>query len=310
MTSLICGSLAFDTIMSFHGRFSEALLADQLHKINVAFLVPGIRREYGGCAGNIAYNLKLLGGDPLIMATIGQDGAPYLERLKNQGISSRCIRSFDDAYTAQAFITTDADNNQITAFHPGAMGNSHHNKISEAGDVKLAIVAPDGRDGMIEHARDCAAAKIPFIFDPGQGLPMFSGLELIDFIELATYVAVNDYEAELLTERTGLSLPEISQRVSALVVTRGEQGAEIFTADGRFDIPVVRVHQVIDPTGCGDAFRAGMLFGLTRGMDWVTIGRLASLMGAIKIASQGGQNHAPTRDAIEDHFHKEFGYRF
>ncbi len=310
MTSLICGSLAFDTIMSFHGRFSEALLADQLHKINVAFLVPGIRREYGGCAGNIAYNLKLLGGDPLIMATIGQDGAPYLERLKNQGISTRCIRSFDDAYTAQAFITTDADNNQSTAFHPGAMGNSHHNKISEAGDVKLAIVAPDGRDGMIEHARDCAAAKIPFIFDPGQGLPMFSGPELIDFIELATYVAVNDYEAELLTERTGLSLPEISQRVSALVVTRGEQGAEIFTADGRFDIPVVRVDQVIDPTGCGDAFRAGMLFGLTRGMDWMTIGRLASLMGAIKIASQGGQNHAPTRDAIEDHFHKEFGYRF
>jgi adenosine kinase len=310
MTSLICGSLAFDTIMSFHGRFSEALLADQLHKINVAFLVPGIRREYGGCAGNIAYNLKLLGGDPLIMATVGQDGAPYLERLKTQGISTRCIRSFHDAYTAQAFITTDADNNQITAFHPGAMGNSHHNKITEAGDVKLAIVAPDGRDGMIEHARDCAAAKIPFIFDPGQGLPMFSGPELIDFIELATYVAVNDYEAELLTERTGLSLPEISERVSALVVTRGEQGAEIFTADGRFDIPVVRVHQVVDPTGCGDAFRAGMLFGLTRGMDWMTIGRLASLMGAIKIASQGGQNHAPTLGAIEDHFHKEFGYRF
>ena len=298
MTSLICGSLAFDTIMSFHGRFSEALLADQLHKINVAFLVPSIRREYGGCAGNIAYNLKLLGGDPLIMATVGQDGAPYLERLKNQGISTRCIRSFDDAYTAQAFITTDADNNQITAFHPGAMGNSHHNKITEAGDVKLAIVAPDGRDGMIEHARDCAAAKIPFIFDPGQGLPMFSGPELIDFIELATYVAVNDYEAELLTERTGLSLPEISERVSALVVTRGEQGAEIFTADGRFDIPVVRVHQVIDPTGCGDAFRAGMLFGLTRGMDWMTIGRLASLMGAIKIASQGGQNHADRKSVV------------
>jgi adenosine kinase len=310
MTSLICGSLAFDTIMSFHGRFSEALLADQLHKINVAFLVPGIRREYGGCAGNIAYNLKLLGGDPLIMATIGQDGAPYLERLKKQGISTRCIRSFDDAYTAQAFITTDADNNQITAFHPGAMGNSHHNKISEAGDVKLAIVAPDGRDGMIEHARDCAAAKIPFIFDPGQGLPMFSGPELVDFIELATYVAVNDYEAELLTERTGLSLPQISERVAALVVTRGEQGAEIFTAEGRFDIPVVNVDDVVDPTGCGDAFRAGMLFGLTRGMDWMTIGRLASLMGAIKIASQGGQNHAPTRDTIEDRFEQVFGYRF
>ncbi len=281
MTSLICGSLAFDTIMSFHGKFSEALLADQLHKINVAFLVPGIRREYGGCAGNIAYNLKLLGGDPLIMATVGQDGAPYIDRLNKLGISTRCIRAYDDAYTAQAFITTDADNNQITAFHPGAMSNSHHNKVRDAGKVKLAIIAPDGRDGMIEHARDCAELGIPFIFDPGQGLPMFSGDELKNFIEMATYVAVNDYEAELLTERTGLTLPAIAERVSALVVTRGEQGAEIFTADGKFDIPVVKVANVVDPTGCGDAFRAGMLFGLTRGMDWMTIGRLASLMGAL-----------------------------
>ncbi len=310
MTSLICGSLAFDTIMSFHGRFSEALLADQLHKINVAFLVPGIRREYGGCAGNIAYNLKLLGGDPLIMATLGQDGAPYLDRLGKLGIATRCIRSYDDAYTAQAFITTDADNNQITAFHPGAMSNSHHNKVNEAGEVKLAIIAPDGRDGMVEHARDCAALGIPFIFDPGQGLPMFSGDELMEFIELATYVAVNDYEAELLTERTGLTLNEISERVSALVVTRGEQGAEIFTAGGKIDIPVVQVSQVVDPTGCGDAFRAGMLFGLTRGMDWKTVGRLASLMGALKIESQGGQNHAPTVEQIEQRFQKEFGYRF
>ena len=192
MTSLICGSMAFDTIMSFHGRFSEALLADQLHKINVAFLVPGIRREFGGCAGNIAYNLKLLNGDPLIMATIGKDGLPYLDRLDKLGISRRCIRSIDDAYTAQAFITTDADNNQITAFHPGAMGSSHLNKIADAGKVKLAIVAPDGRDGMLEHAADCAALNIPFIFDPGQGLPMFSGDELLHFIELATYVAVNE----------------------------------------------------------------------------------------------------------------------
>ncbi len=310
MTSLICGSLAFDTIMSFHGRFSEALLADQLHKINVAFLVPGIRREYGGCAGNIAYNLKLLGGDPLIMATLGQDGAPYLERLDRQGISTRCIRAYDDAYTAQAFITTDADNNQITAFHPGAMSNSHHNQVKDAGSVRLAIIAPDGRDGMIEHARDCAALGIPFIFDPGQGLPMFSGEELKQFIEMATYVAVNDYEAELLTERTGLTLQEIAERVSALVVTRGEQGAEIFTADGKFDIPVVKVDKVVDPTGCGDAFRAGMLFGLTRGMDWMTIGRLASLMGAIKIESQGGQNHAPSVEEIEQRFEREFGYRF
>ena len=310
MTSLICGSMAFDTIMSFHGRFSEALLADQLHKINVAFLVPGIRREFGGCAGNIAYNLKLLNGDPLIMATLGKDGGTYVERLDKLGISRRCIRHIDDAYTAQAFITTDADSNQITAFHPGAMGSSHLNKIQDAGKVKIAIVAPDGRDGMIEHAEDCARLGVPFIFDPGQGLPMFSGEELTHFIELATYVAVNDYEAELLTERTGLSLEQIAERVSALIVTRGEQGAEIYTSNERFDIPVVRVDQVVDPTGCGDAFRAGMLYGLTHDMDWMTIGRLSSLMGSIKIASQGGQNHTPTLTDIQERFRKEFGYSF
>ena len=310
MTSLICGSMAFDTIMSFHGRFSEALLADQLHKINVAFLVPGIRREFGGCAGNIAYNLKLLNGDPLIMATLGKDGGTYVERLYKLGISRRCIRHIDDAYTAQAFITTDADSNQITAFHPGAMGSSHLNKIQDAGKVKIAIVAPDGRDGMIEHAEDCARLGVPFIFDPGQGLPMFSGEELTHFIELATYVAVNDYEAELLTERTGLSLEQIAERVSALIVTRGEQGAEIYTSNERFDIPVVGVDKVVDPTGCGDAFRAGMLYGLTHDMDWMTIGRLSSLMGSIKIASQGGQNHTPTLAEIQERFRKEFGYSF
>ena len=310
MTSLICGSMAFDTIMSFHGRFSEALLADQLHKINVAFLVPGIRREFGGCAGNIAYNLKLLNGDPLIMATLGKDGGTYVERLDKLGISRRCIRHIDDAYTAQAFITTDADSNQITAFHPGAMGSSHLNKIQDAGKVKIAIVAPDGRDGMIEHAEDCARLGVPFIFDPGQGLPMFSGEELTHFIELATYVAVNDYEAELLTERTGLSLEQIAERVSALIVTRGEQGAEIYTSNERFDIPVVGVDKVVDPTGCGDAFRAGMLYGLTHDMDWMTIGRLSSLMGSIKIASQGGQNHTPTLAEIQECFRKEFGYSF
>jgi adenosine kinase len=310
MTSLICGSLAFDTIMSFGGRFSEALLADQLHKINVAFLVPGIRREFGGCAGNIAYNLKLLNGDPLIMATIGQDSAPYIERLDKLGISRRCVKMIDSSYTAQAFITTDVDSNQITAFHPGAMAMSHQIKVADAGKVSLAIIAPDGRDGMVEHARDCAEANIPFIFDPGQGLPMFNGEELTHFIELATYVAVNDYEAELLTERTGLSLQQIAERVSALIVTRGEQGAEIFTSDGRLDIPVVKVANIVDPTGCGDAFRAGMLFGLARDMDWMTIGRLSSLMGAIKIASQGGQNHAPTLAQIEDSFFQEYGYRF
>jgi len=310
MTSLICGSLAFDTIMLFGGRFSEALLADQLHKINVAFLVPELRREFGGCAGNIAYNLKLLEGDPLIMATVGQDGGPYLERLDRLQISRRCVRTIDTSYTAQAFITTDANSNQITAFHPGAMTFSHQNKVADAGAVRLAIVAPDGRDGMLQHAVDCVDLNVPFIFDPGQGLPMFNGAELEHFIELATYVAVNDYEAELLTERTGLSLDQIAKRVSALIVTRGEQGAEIFTGGQRIDIPCVKADQVVDPTGCGDAFRAGLLYGLSKDMDWTTTGRLASLMGAIKIAYEGGQNHAPSRQEIEDRFEKAFGYRF
>ncbi|WP_151445432.1 carbohydrate kinase family protein [Lacisediminimonas profundi] len=310
MTSLICGSLAFDTIMSFHGRFSEALLADQLHKINVAFLVPSLRREFGGCAGNIAYNLKLLNGDPLIMATIGQDGDGYLQRLDALGISARCIQPIPASYTAQAFITTDAASNQITAFHPGAMTYSHQNRVADAGPVKLAIIAPDGRDGMLQHARDCAELGVPFIFDPGQGLPMFDGAELRQFIELASYVAVNDYEGELLSERTGLSFEQIAQQLKALVVTRGEHGAQVFTDGKRIDIPSVPVEQVIDPTGCGDAFRAGMLYGLTQGMDWPTTGRLASLMGSIKITHQGGQNHAPSVAEIGERFQQAFGYRY
>jgi adenosine kinase len=310
MTSLICGSLAFDSIMVFGGRFSEALLADQLHKINVAFLVPELRREFGGCAGNIAYNLKLLGGDPLIMATIGKDGTPYLERLEQLQISTRNIRTIEHAYTAQAFITTDSDNNQITAFHPGAMTQSHVNSVAAAASVKLAIVAPDGRDGMLQHARDCVAQNIPFIFDPGQGLPMFNGKELEYFIELASYVAVNDYEAELLMERTGLTLEKIAQRVKALIVTRGELGADIFVNGEHIAIPPVKVGAVVDPTGCGDAFRAGILYGLTNDMDWPTTGRLGSLMGAIKIAHQGGQNHTPSRQEIEQRFEQAFGYRF
>ncbi|HEY4541164.1 MAG TPA: carbohydrate kinase family protein [Noviherbaspirillum sp.] len=309
MTTLICGSLAFDTIMLFQGRFSEALLADQLHKINVAFLVPEIRREYGGCAGNIAYNLKLLEGEPLIMATIGTDGAPYLARLEEQRIERRCIRTIENAYTAQAFITTDAGGNQITAFHPGAMTFSHQNRVAEAGKVALAIVAPDGRDGMLQHARDCAELGIPFIFDPGQGLPMFNGTELTHLVELASYVAVNDYEAELLTERTGLTLEQIAQRVQALVVTRGELGAQIYLHERRVDIPCVPATCIVDPTGCGDAFRAGLLYGLTKGMDWETTGRLASLMGSIKIGSQGGQNHALSRAEIDERFERAFGYR-
>lgn len=310
MKSLICGSLAFDTIMSFESRFSEALLADQLHKINVSFLVPEIRREFGGCAGNIGYNLKLLGGNPLIMATIGQDGASYRERLEQLQISQQCIKTIDTSYTGQAFITTDTDNNQITAFHPGAMSFAHENKVADAGKVSIAIIAPDGRDGMLQHAQQCADLNVPFIFDPGQGLPMFNGDELKAFIALATYVAVNDYEAELLTERTGLSLGKIAESVSALVVTRGEQGAEIFTKKEHLAIPCVKVDQVVDPTGCGDAFRAGMLFGLTNDLDWPTTGRLASLMGSIKIEHQGPQNHVLSRAEIDDRFHQAFGYRF
>jgi adenosine kinase len=310
MLSLICGSLAFDTIMAFDGRFSEAILADQLHKVNVAFLVPLMRREFGGCAGNIAYNLKLLGGTPVIMATIGQDGTPYLDRLDELNISRGNIRTIGSSFTAQAFITTDASNNQITAFHPGAMTHSHQNRVADAGAVKLAIVAPDGREGMLQHAKDCAALGVPFIFDPGQGLPMFNGQELQNFIDLATYVAVNDYEAELLTERTGLTLEAIAERLSALIVTRGEQGAEIYTAGQRIDIPCVNADKVVDPTGCGDAFRAGILFGLSHGFDWPTTGRLASLMGSIKIGYQGGQNHTPSQDEIAIRFQDAFGYRF
>jgi len=308
MTALICGSIAYDTIMSFHGRFSEALLADQLHKINVAFLVPTMRREFGGCAGNIAYNLKLLGGDPLIMATIGQDAGTYVERLDKLGISRRCVRQIDDAYTGQAFITTDAGGNQITAFHPGAMTFSNQIKVADAGAVKFAIVAPDGREGMLQHAEDCAALGIPLIFDPGQGLPMFNGKELEHFIDLSTYVAVNDYEAELLVERTGLSLEQIAARVTALIVTRGETGSEIHVDGQRIDIPCVPAEQVIDPTGCGDAFRAGILYGLEKGFEWGTTGRLASLLGSIKIAHQGAQNHAPSRQEIEQRFKTTFGY--
>ncbi|MQR01361.1 carbohydrate kinase family protein [Glaciimonas soli] len=312
MTALISGSLAYDVLMQYPGRFADALLADQLHKINVSFLVPTMRREFGGCAGNIAYNLKLLGGDPLTMASIGNDAAPYLERFQQLGISCEAIHTVASIYTAQCFITTDAGNNQITAFHPGAMTYSHENKLAHLAkrdDIKIAIVAPDGRDGMLQHAEEVVAHNIPLIFDPGQGMPMFNGKELEHFIELASYVAVNDYEAELLTARTGLSLAQIAERVKALVVTRGELGAEIYTAGSKIDIPCVKAEQILDPTGCGDAFRAGMLYGLTNDMDWATTGRLASLMGSIKIASQGPQNHASSRAEINERFQLAFGYQ-
>ncbi len=308
--TLICGSLAFDKIMQYHGRFADTLLADQLHRVNVSFLVPTLRTEYGGCSANIAYNLKLLGGDPLIMATIGQDGADYLERLRNFGIKTRAIKTIGDAYTAQCFVTADQDNNQINAFHPGAMQFSHENNVADCGPLRVAIIAPDGRDGMLKHARDCAALGIPFMFDPGQQLPMFSGEELLAFIDQATYLAANDYEFEMIMDRTGLTLQDIASRLDALIVTRGEKGSEIHAGGERYDIPAVPAATVVDPTGCGDAYRAGLLYGIAQGYDWKTSGRIASLLGSIKIGHQGGQNHSFTPAEVADKFEAAFGYRF
>jgi adenosine kinase len=305
--------------MNFEGRFQDQILADQIHILNVAFLVPSMRREFGGCAGNIAYNHKLLGGEPIIMATVGGDAGSYFDQLAKYKISADHIRELPEAFTAQAMITTDRDNNQITGLHPGAMGESHLNTVAEVinhrqkkqlGLPKIAIVAPDGRQGMVEHCQQLADAKIPFIFDPGQGLPMFDGQELLAFIEQATYLAVNDYEGEMLAQRTGLSLEKIAERVSALIVTKGTQGAEIHSQGKKIEIPVVPAEKAIDPTGCGDAFRGGLLYGIEQGFDWEVTGCLASLMGSIKIASQGPQNHCPSQEAIQMQFKQAFGYGY
>jgi adenosine kinase len=307
MSTLICGSIAYDNIMVFRGRFREHILPEQIHILNVAFLVPELRREFGGCAGNIAYNLKLLGSDPLIMATVGGDSQSYIERLGRLGLRLDHVRQVPNTLTAQAFITTDLDDNQITAFHPGAMNSSHLNNIRAEQGVRLAIVAPDGRDGMLQHARELAGLGVPFVFDPGQGLPMFSGDELLAFVEQATYVAVNDYEGRLLEERTGRTLEEIAQKLKALVLTRGAEGSVIYANGQKIDIPCVKAAELVDPTGCGDAYRAGLLYGIVAGFDWTKTGRLASLMGAIKIASRGGQNHLVSRDEIGRLFRRNFG---
>lgn len=306
MTTLICGSLAFDNIMVFPDRFKHHILPEQIHILNVAFLVPEMRREFGGCAGNIAYNLMLLGGSPTIMATVGDDAQPYLARLDALGLDRRHVRQIPGSFTAQAFITTDLDDNQITAFHPGAMAFSHLNKV-EAAKPTLGIVAPDGRDGMLQHARDFAAAGVPFIFDPGQGLPMFSGDDLMDFIGLADYACFNDYEAKLACDRTGRSLEQLASQLKALIVTRGGEGSDIYVDGRRIEIPCVQADQILDPTGCGDAYRSGLLYGIAQGYDWEKTGRLAAVMGAIKIAHRGGQNHQPTRDEIAARFEKAFG---
>ena len=308
MRTLICGSMAYDTIMVFHDHFKNHILPDQIHILNVAFLVPDMRREFGGCAGNIAYTMKLLGADPVIMATVGDDFSAYRERLNQFGLDQSHIRAVPKTFTAQAFITTDLADNQITAFHPGAMNHAHENQVTDAAGITLGIVAPDGRQGMLDHARQFHEAGIPFIFDPGQGLPMFSGVELQQFVELADYVAVNDYEAKLLQERTGHKLERLAKDVKALIVTLGAQGARIYAEGEVHDIPAAKPHAIMDPTGCGDAFRAGLMTAMQKGMDWPTCGRLAGLMGAIKIGHRGGQNHRFGWDEIAERFKAEYGY--
>jgi adenosine kinase len=291
MAAVICGSLAFDTIMRFEGRFAEQILPDQLHILNVSFLVPALRRDFGGCAGNIAYSLKLLGGTPLPMAALGTDGAEYLQRLRALGIATEFVRTVEGAYTAQAMIMTDSDNNQITAFHPGAMMQAHRTRIEARGDIKLGIISPDGRDAMLQHAAQFQAADIPFVFDPGQGLPMFDGRELATFIEQSTWVTVNDYEGKMLSERTGWSSAEISRRTQGLVVTLGGEGCEVWIAGEKTVVPPVKASEVVDPTGCGDAWRGALLFGLEQGWSLAQCAALGNQVGARKIASRGPQNY-------------------
>jgi adenosine kinase len=305
--ALVCGSMAYDTIMVFQDQFKNHILPDKVHMLNVSFLVLQMRREFGGCAGNIAYNLKLLGDPGYAMATVGHDFAPYAEWMDKQGVPRDYLRRIDAEHTGQAFITTDLDNNQITAFHPGAMGSSHENHVADAAGVALGIIAPDGRDGMIQHAREFVEAGIPFIFDPGQGLPMFGGEDLRTFIEQATWVTVNEYEWSLMAERTGWSEAETASRVAALIVTKGSEGSTIY-ADGReISIPTAPARSVVDPTGCGDAYRAGIIHGLLHHLSWEVTGRVASLMGSLKIESRGTQNHSYSLAQFKQRYRNLFG---
>ena len=308
MKILVTGSIAYDTIMVFPDRFRNHLLADQLHILNVCFLTPEMRREFGGTAGNIGYNLKLLGEQPLVMASVGEDIAPYLQRFERLGIGTAQMRRIAGQFTAQAFITTDLDDNQITAFHPGAMNCAHENHVDRTLGAGLAIVAPDGKEGMLQHARECAAAGVPFVFDPGQGLPMFSGAELAEMVRLADFLAVNDYEGRMLEEKTGRSLEDLARELKALVVTFGAKGSLVMAGGERHEVPCVEADRVVDPTGCGDAYRAGLLYGIAHGWDWPTTGKLGAVMGAVKIAHRGAQNHAPAREEIEARFRRAFGY--
>ena len=309
MSTLICGSFAYDTIMVFEDRFKNHILSDQVHILNVCFLVPNMRREFGGCAGNIAYNLKLLGGDPLPMGTVGKDFQPYAQWLDNCGVDRRFVTEIDNRYTAQAYITTDLDDNQITAFHPGAMNEAHINQIPNTEAIHLGIISPDGRQAMLEHAQQFVELGVPFVFDPGQQLPMFDKDELNNFIRQATYLTVNDYEGALLQERTQRNLESITSDLNALIITKGGEGSEIYTEGERLTIPATKVSGIADPTGCGDAYRAGLLYGIINELDWETTGRIASLMGGIKIETHGTQNHRISRSDLETRFEENFGYR-
>ncbi|MFZ1851575.1 MAG: carbohydrate kinase family protein [Nitrosomonas sp.] len=310
MRTLICGSIAYDNIMVFPDRFKNHILAEKIHVLNVAFLVPEMRRDFGGCASNIAYNLKMLGGEPVMMATVGDDYAAYSARFGQLNLTQDHVYQVPDTFTAQAFITTDLDDNQITAFHPGAMNFSHLNSVQDAQDIQLGIVAPDGRDGMIQHAREFYEAGIPFVFDPGQGLPMYNGEELLNFIRQASYIALNDYEAQLLQDRTGHKLESLINQDKVLIITLGAQGSVIYADGKKIEIPCVKPKEIIDPTGCGDAYRAGLLYGIVNKFDWQTTGQLSSLMGSLKIAHRGGQNHQFTREEINQLYFKSFGAYF
>ena len=309
MRTLICGSIAYDNIMVFPDHFKNHILPEKIHVLNVAFLVPEMRREFGGCAGNIAYNLKMLGGEPVMMATVGDDYAPYDARFKQLNLIQEHVRHVQDTFTAQAFITTDLADNQITAFHPGAMNFSHLNSVKDSRDIRLGIVAPDGRDGMMQHAREFHEAGIPFVFDPGQGLPMYSGEELLDFIDKADYIAVNDYEGEMLQDRTGRNLESLAENAKALIITLGAQGSLIYAGGKKYQIPCVKPQAIIDPTGCGDAYRAGLLYGIVNDFDWQTTGQLGSLIGSLKISQRGGQNHQFSREEIDQYYFESFGSR-
>ena len=310
MTALICGSFAYDNIMVFPDYFKNHILPEKVHILNVSFMVPEMRREFGGCAGNIIYNLNLLGGDALPMGTVGKDFDPYAYWMDKNSIDRSHVKVLDSEYTAQAFITTDLADNQITAFHPGAMTLSHHNKVTDAKDISIGIISPDGRDGMIEHAAQFSENNIPFIFDPGQGMPMFDGETLCTFIDQARWITVNDYEWQLMQNKTGLTPDQLTKKVEALIVTRGGNGSFIYTSNKCHVIPAAKIKAVKDPTGCGDAYRAGLLYGIMNDMDWETSGRIASLMGAIKIESHGTQNHDFDMQEFRDRFVKEFNYSF